>query len=456
MATRGPLPFVLSATEQRVFEHHARALARGEPDSVHAATLACLVELRRLRGAGTAGIPASPLPKYGTLYKRLWQRVRASRLHAPQSRWLPIEERVVARYVRAFVDGRCPTAIDAAQACAQEFERLRRQRPGAGWSAVPRSDRALAVKVLKLARAEGRVPPGQRWTTAEKALLDWYARALARRRYLELREAATDCHRELAQLRRRSAVPARGPARRYTAILDRLLRRARALGWSQNAVRWLPSEQRIVDASVRKLLTDHDLTANRAARECHLRLRRLARRTARLSVPSHRRTYSTILTYLLRRLHAVGRTRSTHWLPEENRIVERFALHLVQGKYRDTQAALPACCRALSRCRGRLRQVRGREFVLQRRTRAGVLDRLFRASRRLNQPRPGTKWTPAEEAACGSWLRWYDRHRSPRPGALRQAAAGLMEELQEMSSRRTIGACAHRLLNAWMRQQGLA
>jgi hypothetical protein len=440
LVERRRVPFVLSPAEQRIVEHHYRKLTAGEYETVHACVLACLSEFKRLRSESRSGRPA-PMPKYDALYRRVWLMAKPTRFHAGRTLWSAKERRVLYRFVRAYLAGRYPTISDAASACAQEFGRLRRLHPEQGWAIAPRTVKGLATKIRKSAILAGHKPTRVRWTRQEERTCDRYARALARHRYIDLRLAANDCRRELLR-------------RSREAVLDRLGRRAREFGWSQADVLWLPFERRIMDASVRRFLSSRELTVNEVARDCHARLCRLAGPVSPRSARGHRRTFSTILTYLNRRVSASGRTRSARWLPEENAVVEDYARRIAGGEYTNHAVAVRECSRALCRCQAALKRKHGGSLVLQRRTREGVGYRLFCVERRLDRPRPRMWWRPSEDRVCRDWLEWYTRHHSRR-GALKQAAIGLRDDLRGISSRRTVSGCANRIHNAWLRQHGL-
>jgi hypothetical protein len=444
MVKRRRTPLVLSHVEQRIVQRHCQRLAEGGFETVQAAVLACLSEFERLRRESGSGGAAPPMPKYDAFYRRVWRMAKPARFHASRTLWSRKERRVLDRFVRSYLAGRYPTLLGAAGACAQEFGRLMRLHPEQRWAATPRTVKALATKIRKSAILAGWEPIRFKWTQQEERICDRYARALARHRYIDLRQAADDCRRELSQRRRRGRA----------AVLDRLGRRAREFGWAQADVLWLPHERRVMDASVQRLLSNRELTVQEVARDCHGRLCRLAAPGSLRSARGHRRTFSTILTYLQRRMSAAGRTRSARWLPEEDVIVEDYAHRIARGEYTSHAAAVRQCGRALDRCQAAMKREHGDSLVLQKRTRDAVCIHLSCAERRLNKPRPRMWWRPSEDRLCRDWLQWYARHR-PRRGALNEAGAGLRDDLKDIDSRRTVRACAVRIQNAWLRQQGL-
>ena len=75
----------------------------------------------------------------------------------------------------------------------------------------------------------------------------------------------------------------------------------------------------------------------------------------------------------------------------------------------------------------------------------------------LHLPGPERRvWTARENRAVASWIRWYDRYRTPRKrGPLGVAASGLQEELENMGFTRKVSACCERIKLGWLQMHGL-
>jgi hypothetical protein len=441
--------------ELRVLDRCVCRVLDGRYDSVSRAAKVCLSELTRLRAAPDKG-GALPPRAYRTVYTRIRRETLSPRRGALGSFWSADEQVVVDRFVHALVNGRYRRAQEAADACCQEFARLRRLRPSVWRAAVPRTPQAVFMRVVEGAQAAGRKSQRTHWTPSELLVIDRHARALARGRFRDAQAAAASCHSDVNLL-----VP-RPPARSRTAVHARLVRRARDLGWFMDNTRWLPQERRLLERCARRVVQDRAITVRAAARACHASIIRLYDRF-RASHPSGRdgyvrRTYNAIESYVERRAGELGRRVNAGWLPDEDAVVDRYAQALLAGQYKDGPAAARAGRRELARRRRSWQKADPRRFNRTRvRSHQAVRTRIQELAHTHKRRWPKTAWTDEEMRLLQRWIPWYKRYRRRRDfPAMKTAAEGTQEELERMGSRRSVAACYGRFQKEWLRLQGPA
>jgi hypothetical protein len=330
---------------------------------------------------------------------------------------------VLRRFVRSLLRGRYQSARDAAQACTQAFGKERIRETDRQWAAVPRSLRAIELRVWMKARAAGLARYRYPLAPGEQVVYDRYARALAEGGYRDLTPAARDCLKELDRLRRQCPGAGCRPRRSLSSVKVQLSNRAHRLGWSWNSSRWSPEERRILRRFVRVLSARGHPSTQRAASECFAALKRHYGRLTQTR--SGRRTagklwtFMTIYTYLARQSKALGREVETLWSPEEDGIRRRQALGVVEGRFADAPAAARACAYELAGLRGRCRA--------GARTMSAVERRITELADALHRPWPGSRWTDAEVNALRRWTNWYEAMRMTTNG-LRLTANRWQEE----------------------------
>jgi hypothetical protein len=156
---------------------------------------------------------------------------------------------------------------------------------------------------------------------------------------------------------------------------------------------WQRREDRIINRFVRAQLSGAFRSTLEAARHCLAELDPLYRRSGRRGVRP--KTFSTIYTYLKRRLSAAGvPLKGPVWTPAEDRVVMRFTLALLAGEYENARGAAMACHAALLAERRRHRR---RAAGIAPRTRWAVHNRVALFTRRAGVPSPQQPWIPAEE-----------------------------------------------------------
>ncbi len=182
-------------------------------------------------------------------------------------------------------------------------------------------------------------------------------------------------------------------------------------------------EDRILNRFVRARLNGAFRSDLEAARLCHAEIELLYRSPGRSGIRP--KTFSTIHTYLKRRLAAAGvLLRASVWTPAEDRVVMRFTKALFAGRYEDAGAAARACREALLVERGRHPRSYSRTVP---RTKQAVHSRVALFAHRIGVPSPQQPWRPAEDRILTRHARQLVDGRCPSPIAAEQAC---LKELQ--------------------------
>jgi hypothetical protein len=245
------------------------------------------------------------------------------------------------------------------------------------------------------------------WTRDELAVLDGYVAALVKGQCPGPREAAAACEREFARLRRRS--PSRPWAvvpRNKVAVLARLRARALAAGWRPGRMHWAPEECRVCDRHVDALVHGCFRDARAAAAACWKELSRVRRQLPPGHAGLTSRRLSAVYNRISRQARELGwRRATTRWLPEERRILERYARALVDPDGPPLEHAARDCNRGIRRLHDRLRRSNPRALATAvPRTLATIatyLDRLaIEFGRQVHED-----WRPDEDAVVGRHAR---------------------------------------------------
>ena len=423
--------------ERAILGRFVQAISDGEYDAISKASRACVKEL------GTA-------LAYKTVYAYLEENTLGARRGAANSPWTRAEQAVVDRFIQALLRGRYRDAREAADACAAEFDRLRR-RPGAVRPAAPRTRQAIFIRIYEGARAAGRRPTQKPWHPAEVRVTDRHARALARGCFADAQAAAAACSAELSRLATRPQV------RTLVAIRGRVVRRAKELGWSWAGSRMLRSERRLLEEYAGRAARDRDPGLKELVSECHSRIirvygRLLSGRTSASEwrVPPTRRA---VESYIERRATELGRQLMSAWRPDEDAIVDRYALALLDGEYKDGDAAAFACHRELARQRRRWRLADPRRYrSTLARSRQAVHFHIVELAHGHHRCWPKALWTRVEMRVLRSWIPWYRRNHHRRASSPKKTvAAGIQEELERLGCRRTVAACYGQFTKEWRR-----
>jgi len=324
--------------------------------------------------------------------------------HASRGDWWPEWDRTLGEYARKIASGRYPSVRQAARDYCARQELLHRERTGGRPPAGPvppsRTLKTVETYLLRWSHALGRKRVVG-WTGELDAVVSKYARALASGEYRTVAAALPDCWRELT-----AAGQAPGHTRR--AVQSRLLARAREFGLAQRRHRWPASELRILDRFAKSVVNGEYSTAASAVADCKRAFRR-----AGLTMQHPDTQFQSKLS---RRARAFGRPPVVVYrTPEETRVLDRFARHIVGGKYRNAVAALPDCREALSRMEN-----------ARLRTDGAVTQDLTARAKALRRTPLVQRWTPAEMAIADRHARELARGTYARIGS---AVAACRQEL---------------------------
>ena len=200
---RAPCSGCFSPEEDRVIARFSRALVRNEYRHGAAAVADCH---RALARAGTTRRRSAR-----ALALRINTGARALGWTLEPVAWSASGARIVDRFARALVSGRCPSIVAAARACRYALER-------AG-QLGNRTDGGLRAKLRKQALGMGKAGFRPRWNAEELRILDRFARAIIRGAYPTASAAAEPCRRALE----RAGLPGHA---RVRAVEDKLCRLA--------------------------------------------------------------------------------------------------------------------------------------------------------------------------------------------------------------------------------------
>jgi len=238
--------------QRAIMDRFVQAIRDGRYDAISKASRACVKEL----GAVLA---------YKTVYAYLEKNTLEDRRGSANSPWTREEQTIVDRFLRALLRGRYRDAAEAAEACAAEFDRLRR-RSAAICPVVPRTRQAFFIRIYEGACLSGRRPTQKPWHPAESRVLNRHARALAQGRFADAPAAAVACRAEL------SSLAARPQVRTLFAIQRGLERQAKELGWSWADSRMLRPEHRLLEEYAGRAARHRRPGLKELVSECHSRI----------------------------------------------------------------------------------------------------------------------------------------------------------------------------------------
>jgi hypothetical protein len=385
--------------EKKLFVRYAQQLIDGRYESAAAAARACLEAHERMRARLSAPPPQRP---FNGIQQAIG--IAAHKLGRPPAidQWTPAELRVVRRYARGVASGRYERLIDATRDCRAELggrhtisstrARICRHAAELGWSGV-----------------------FTQWTREENEVADLFAEAVIKGKYPRCAAATDDCMR---------ALKAAGTSDRTRAdVFQKLVRRTLDFGRERRYTHWNPDEMAIVDRYARLLVAGGYKSGAVAAAECRDAL-------VQAGYASH--SVFGVRGLLLRAARALGRQGGhVAWTVSEKAKIDRVARDYAAGKYPNIVAAAKAAIVLLGTSRtGKPRSI------------PSVEPQLLARAHELDRPKYWRFWSEAENKVCDSWIRWYERHRHVRRyKPAREAVLGLQEELQNLGSDRTRGAC---------------
>jgi len=170
---------------------------------------------------------------------------------------------------------------------------------------------------------------------------------------------------------------------------------------------WWVAEQRIVARYAEALASGRYAEVLQATRACLVEIGRLHDRWHRshpVEAQSIKpRTFQSIYTILRKESKARGRPAfSALYTPSEKSLLNQYARAVVEGRYKTvadaTRAAMPELARLWPKARPAAGAGLPRPFE-------GVFQRICILTRRLGQPRPETKWFPAEDEILARFAR---------------------------------------------------
>jgi hypothetical protein len=318
--------------EERVLGRYARRIVEGHYDGPKAALPDTLRELKH-----TAGVSARSAD---TVRIKLGEVAREYGWSKGAPRYSAAELVVLRRMGRAIVRGRYASAAAAVPDCRRALADagLRSDRPSAG----------LVHALWEAARAMGWEVRRWRWRPDEGRISDRFARAVAAGRYRDATAAVPDCRRALSRL---------GPVRFLDSMIQtRVARRAHNFGRPKVTVRWTTEENAVINLFAQAVADGRYAGAGAAVRDCGRELERVGGPCPR---PPH-----GIQGRLAKRAHEVGwTTKNLGWTEAQGRVIDRFSLAVVNGRYRNIRAATRDCRNALRSASG---PVHGEEAVTVR------------------------------------------------------------------------------------------
>jgi hypothetical protein len=326
--------------------------------------------------------------------------------HSIPAAWPEPERRIVDRYVREVIQGRFESVNAAARACLDE---LRRLRATGRYVLPPKALRTIAGvrgaiwRSTHAARFHGL---NTRWTPPEDRVIVRYARALIRRRYGTVHEAARECAREFERLRAgRSGTAWAAVPRNLKAIESRLYRRALAAGHVRWRFHLTPVEQAVYDRYARALADGRYRDVTWAARACLKVLGRLRRQgPAAARTPS--RTLSSVCLQLSARAQKLGWSWvASRWRPEERRILDRHVRALAGREHPAIHLVARDCFNELVALYKRRRaEEPALRLAFRPRTFRTILTYLLRWSREKGRT-VLPAWSPQEDKIVGRFAR---------------------------------------------------
>jgi hypothetical protein len=297
--------------------------------------------------------------------------------------WSGPELRTIRAYARACVRGKYRGAVEAARAYVSDMMQLRRKYPQAQWLRFRRSFQAVHAKLDRRLRELGNERPLVRYSVQEKRLFDRLARQLVEGAYRRIEDAAHVFLDEMERRRRRfPRIGGYRHRRTLKAAKAQLNLRTLALGRIRCA-RWFLDEERVVRRYAQAVLEGRYNSAVQAVGPCREELVALYRRhpAARWA---HRIGTREALHHRIQNEAAAqgGRWRGTEWSRPEQRVAERYARALVQGRYSKLTPAAILCARELDHLR---KKYPARRAYTARRTLKSVMKTVRLTANRMGR-----------------------------------------------------------------------
>jgi hypothetical protein len=391
-----------SARELAVVDRYARRVAADRSLSALEVARDCTRELARLSPGPTGR------RKYRTVYSLLCTRLRAAGRGRQQcrDRWTRRELAIKERYAREVVTGRYRSALQAAPLCLRDLTALPLGRERHVTRSLVGVYARLQARVFELGSSSARAP----WSRPEQATVERFAAAVISGRYRTIRSAAPDCRRELRRHRRRVG-PGRGvpaPERTERSVWLRMQEAVRRQCPDRPAAsqrNWTTRELAVVDRYARRVAAGLYRTFAAAAVDCRLEV-------AAAAPPGHvRRSAESVRGQLVQRARALHLPPpGSAWSAAEERIVDRHARMVADGRVRDALTAAELCAAAVNRHRCRYPSRYRTSYLRKPST---VHSRLLPRIAALRYPRPRTRWTEPELTVIDRFARAAIAHEYP-------------------------------------------
>lgn len=282
-----------------------------------------------------------------------------TRRHAGPSRsrrtWTAADTAVVDRFLRAVAAGKYPHEKASLEDC----------RRALGAFAVP----TIYRKMLDRGHELGRPRMRARFDSGELAVLDRFARLIARGKYRTARSAGPDCQAALTRLHERlpghyATVPVRSIHTIQHELWPRVARLRTRWFYSQ----WSDEEESLVERYSRALIAHEYANIRDAARACTLAINRMhAQKEGRPEKnPAEVRTMPGVADKIFdhtRRLD-VRQLPYRRWTAEERRISRRWARKYLQHKQGRLRAGLDTLAEMMRRELDRLGYYRNRQACI--------------------------------------------------------------------------------------------
>ena len=481
-----------TAAQDRVIDAYVDKVLDGSVRSAYAAAPICHKELQRLPD----WTGRSQRKVFARLAVRLRRIVGRRRPYHP---WTEAERAVLDKHARAFRASRDPRKSITATA-----ERCLTELKATGVLSAPRNATGVHGRLLKRLRDMGLSYIRIHWTKDEKVILDRYAQRVGKGEYAIVSTAATDCLRELKELRAGSG-PLRPdgkvPGRKRYAVEQRIGLRVRALYPDRDVGRWSEKELRVLERYVRTTaagkytgltvalrdcvkeipgrhflavkgrllemarkmpdvqlntrdwLKEEVAVIDRLLRDCRpsfdaaavvglRRLRRLRERRPQLFVRTRDRTLSCVRLKMTKRADELGLPlRRRPWTDDEMRWAELFAKAAIEHRYPSVMAAARLCRIVINRMHARHRRPGDRPVD---RPTSTVHKHIMRRVKEIGPFRVGNRpWTDEEIQVADRWAAKYDEHvRGELVMGLKTMGAMMQEQLDRMGYWRTPDACS--------------
>jgi hypothetical protein len=427
--------------ENRIVEPYAQDLARSHSTGSPAFARRCWQELEQLRRRDP-GVAARRTPDMVLMHIRLRARALGWSGH-----WTAAELRILDTCVRTLSRGRFRSGTEAADAYLVRFMQRRKTDPDLRL-ARRRSRVTVAAAIYTRARKLDLPIPVIHLTGEVKERIEWYARQVARGRIPSARKAARQFLQERAG-RDGSTSGNSVAGHDFPGFAAIIRRRARKLGRPPTVLPWGPEENAVIERYIRRLAAGDYTQVSKAARVCRAEIGNLHRQHPDAVWSRVERTLGAVRARMLLRLDALGaRWAGASFTSEENRVFDRYARLLTEGRIPRLKPAVQQCAREL--------ELRHERFLAQHpelprcpqpRTAGAICGRLCELSIQMGRARRRAIWTEPEAELARAWVpRCTGQVAGAEPLSVAEAARRLVEELRRKGHRRNFAGCCRAIV----------